>query len=221
MFVIHPYKGFNIVKTGTSEYPWNIYKDTGRGFGDHVGFEKTIKECKYSIDIGLFDEVNEKLLQEEYLTEMADVLGRKVRVEKINFSFYFSQAQGQHTIRAKICWNREKLYHQFDGIIQLFGEYKYISSSNPTKKPSQKDINQAREFFKKYKVLFAACWDDKLQPADVVDYLEGHIDFRELLKNFYGINNYHKLLDSNDVTELYNIVKKYNIFNLYDGRLVE
>ena len=64
MLVIHKYKNYNIVKTGTTEYPWNIYKDTGHGFGDHVGYGKTLSSCKYDID-------NIHSLNENYLTEMA------------------------------------------------------------------------------------------------------------------------------------------------------
>lgn len=48
--MIHKYKGYNIVKTGTKDYPWNIYKNTDIGFGDWVGFGKTLKECKTTID---------------------------------------------------------------------------------------------------------------------------------------------------------------------------
>lgn len=64
MLVIHQYKGYNIVKTGIKEYPWNIYKDDGHGFGDHVGYGKTLKDCKSDID-------NILTLNESYLTEMA------------------------------------------------------------------------------------------------------------------------------------------------------
>lgn len=162
-----------------------------------------------------------KRLKEDLLLEMSNVRGNRVKLENIEFSFYFSIKNSNHSIRVKICWNKDKIIPQELDAMKLSGNYELIKNKQLKKRPDESKIEEARQFFKKYKVLFAACWDDKLQPADVVDYLEGHIDFRELLKNFYGINNYHKLLDSNDVTELYNIVKKYNIFNLYDGRLVE
>ena len=42
MLIIHQYKGYNIVKTGIKAYPWNIYKDD-----DHVGYGKTLKDCKF------------------------------------------------------------------------------------------------------------------------------------------------------------------------------
>ena len=52
-----PYKGFIIAQTGTNAYPWNIYIDKGNGlYGEHVGFDRTIKGCKLAIDDGCFDE---------------------------------------------------------------------------------------------------------------------------------------------------------------------
>lgn len=51
----HKYKGFNIVRTGTKTNPWNIYKDDGHGFGKWVGFGRTLKECKESINLGWFE----------------------------------------------------------------------------------------------------------------------------------------------------------------------
>lgn len=51
----HKYKGYNIVKTGTKEYPFNIYKDTGIGFGDFVGSAPSLKDAKNNIDDGDYD----------------------------------------------------------------------------------------------------------------------------------------------------------------------
>ena len=52
-----PYKGFIIVQDGTNAYPWNIYIDKGNGlYGEHVGYDRTIKRCKSLIDDGCFDE---------------------------------------------------------------------------------------------------------------------------------------------------------------------
>ena len=50
----HNYKGFNIVRNGTKDCPWNIYKDDGYGHGKRVSCDKTIKQCKDSIDNGDF-----------------------------------------------------------------------------------------------------------------------------------------------------------------------
>ena len=42
---IHKYKGFDIIKNGTPELPWNIYDAYER-----VGSGRTIKDCKSDID---------------------------------------------------------------------------------------------------------------------------------------------------------------------------
>lgn len=54
--MVHKYKGFCIVKTGTPAFPWNIYKPDGHGFGSWVGCGKTLKSCKTDIDNKCFEE---------------------------------------------------------------------------------------------------------------------------------------------------------------------
>lgn len=54
--MIHKYKGFNIVRTGTKNNPWNIYKEDGHGFGEWVGYGRTLKECKIDIDNGNYED---------------------------------------------------------------------------------------------------------------------------------------------------------------------
>ena len=89
---------------------------------------------------------------------MSTVTGKYVKPDNINFSFFYSVKGGvQHAIEAKIRWNRENLGGDFDGTMDLHGEYKYTHSGGEPK-PSSKDIAAARDFFKKYKVLFAAVW---------------------------------------------------------------
>lgn len=51
----HYYKGYIMLRNGTKEYPWNIYKleySTAlcKEVPTHVGFEKTIRDCKAAID---------------------------------------------------------------------------------------------------------------------------------------------------------------------------
>ena len=43
----------------------------------------------------------------EKLMEMANLRGKQVKTDNIDFSFYFSSKAGNsHSIRIKICWNR-------------------------------------------------------------------------------------------------------------------
>jgi len=52
---VHTYKGYSLVRNGTKENPWNIYKPDGHGYGDWVGYGRTLKDCKSDIDNGCFD----------------------------------------------------------------------------------------------------------------------------------------------------------------------
>lgn len=57
----HTYKGFKIWKTGTKNYPWNIYrmdysKVLNKEVPTHVGYARTLKECRECINEGLCNE---------------------------------------------------------------------------------------------------------------------------------------------------------------------
>lgn len=166
----------------------------------------------------MFQEFFEQLrnMNEDYLIEMANVRGKDCKVEDIDFSFYFSGAQGKHSIRAKIEWNYDHIKNP-DGTMELFGTYKYIPSKKSKNKATEEDINNARRFFKKYKVLFAAVWSNCLDAVDLRNYFEGRLTFDELLKGFYSIKNYNELQEIKSVDKLYEFVKKNNLFNLYEG----
>ena len=43
------------------------------------------------------------------------------------------------------------------------------------KELKQEEIDSAINFFKKYKILFAACWSNALHPIDLKNYFEGRI----------------------------------------------
>lgn len=163
-----------------------------------------------------------KLIREDYLTEMSNIRGKYVTIEDIDFSFYFSSknnASNQHGIRVKICWNREKIGRDLlDGYMELHGDYKYVSSLNPNIKPDSIDIATARYFFKRYKVLFAAVWENKLDENILSDYLRGNIDFNTLLKNFEDISNenYQLINNTTNLKSLEKTVREFNIFNMND-----
>lgn len=161
-------------------------------------------------------------LEENLLFEMSNIRGKFVKVEDIDFSFYFSSknnVNNQHGIRVKICWNREKIGKDLlDGYMELHGDYKYISKNNPNVKPDEVDLATARYFFKRYKVLFAAVWENKLDENILSDYLRGNIDFTELLDSFEDLpdNDMIKIKQAKSVKDLFNIVKENNIFNLWE-----
>ncbi len=64
---IHRYRGFNIVKTGTKTYPWNIYYDGPHGFGDLVGCGISISVCKQQIADGCYTDDVRRIENERYI----------------------------------------------------------------------------------------------------------------------------------------------------------
>ena len=59
----HKYKGYVLIKNGTSKMPWNVYrmkysKFLGRDVPEWLGFGKTMKQCKADIDSGCYEMCN-------------------------------------------------------------------------------------------------------------------------------------------------------------------
>ena len=162
-----------------------------------------------------------KFLKQDLL-EMSSIRGKYIKIEDIDFSFYFSSknnVSNQHAIRVKICWSREKIGKDLlDGYLELHGDYKYVSKREPNIKPDSVDVATARYFFKRYKVLFSAVWENKLDENILSDYLRGNINFKEVLKEFENIeNNEYELINSAiNIKDLERIIREYKIFNMND-----
>ena len=153
-------------------------------------------------------------VQETYdLLEMANVIGRNVKTDDINFSFYFSDKYGmQHGIRVKIKWNPDRFKKPEDGYMELHGDYEYVNSSENF--VSEKEIEKARKFFKKYKVLFAAVWEGVVDQSELQAYFREHISFNDLLDSFYFENG--ELDGIKDLKQLEKVVRQNNLFNMND-----
>ena len=149
------------------------------------------------------------------LLEMENMLGRKVKIENINFSFYFSKKSGmQHGIRVKIKWNRDSFRGTEDGYMDLHGQYDYVESEYGAS-ASEEDISKARVFFMKYKVLFAAVWEEFLEADDVQDYLKGNLTFDELKDSFYDLPK--KIFDdAKTIADIEKIVRENKLFDMND-----
>lgn len=119
--------------------------------------------------------------------EMSNILGNEVKVEpKLHFSFYFSTKKvvhDRHRIRAKILWNPSKAPADADGHIDLHGNYEYIIGSHKCE-PTSKGLSIAKNFFKKYKVLFAAVWEEVVDQSYVERYFNGDYNIKQLLSKF-------------------------------------
>lgn len=150
----------------------------------------------------------------DYLIEMANVLGRKVKVpHKLPFSFYFSTKNSVvHSIRVKPTFNSEKLTVNMTGTLKLCDDWEYIPGPND-KNISNRDISEMKSFFKEYIVLFCLVWEEKLNEDDVQDYLRGIIDLDELIENieFYT----PKMKNISSIKELEKYCKENNLVNFY------
>ena len=158
-------------------------------------------------------------IDDSLLLEMATVRGNYVKTDKIDFSFYFSdKTECNYEIRVKVKWNPVRVSGSLDGYFELYGDYVYVQSNNSDSHPSAKSIIDAQNFFKKYKVLFAAVWEEKLDPNDLIDYFRGRLTWKQLLKCFMNVNDieYNMIQLCNDRKELEKCVRVYEIFNMND-----
>ena len=155
------------------------------------------------------------------LMEMANLRGNDIKLHnRVPFSLFISnkrQVHNAHAIRVKVLWNPHKMTSTPDGQLELHGNYEYTVFSHKYK-PSEKEVTLLRDFCKKYKVLFAAIWESKLDPNDFIDYLRGYKSFVELLMAFDEVSEKHYYLINHCKTllALEQCIRNNKIFNLND-----
>lgn len=156
-------------------------------------------------------------LDEDVLLEMANLRGKDVKIEDIDFSLFFSRKYPNHGCRVKICWNREKMTHD-TGNLEIHGDYKYKHDASCKYKPDAVELSTARYFVKKYKVLFAAVWEEKLDPTDVIDYFRERLTWNELLRCFINVSqtDFTRIQNCKTRKELEDCVRMYKIYNMND-----
>lgn len=154
---------------------------------------------------------------EDYLMEMANLRGSKVRVpHKLKFSFYFSGRNTSHGIRVKPVFTPDELVIDKVGILKLCDDWKFTPYKGD-KHISSKDIKEMKDFFREYKVLFAGVWEKRIHEDDVQDFFRGMMPLKELIENMKDYKEYKEYLDKVDsIKELEQTVRKYNIFNMND-----
>ena len=164
----------------------------------------------------------------EILFEMAGIRGKTVKnPARLPFSFYFSTKDAveskdvQHGLRVKPVFNPESIKLSELGTLKLHGDWQYIPGPNDTNIKS-KYIKEMKDFFKKYKILFAAVWEHAL-PHDIVeDYFRGHATFEDILPEFEFYDTYKNLINSfnghgiKTFEDIHDFVVKYNLFNTWD-----
>lgn len=160
-------------------------------------------------------------MKENWLLEMSNVRGKDCKVEVIDFSFYFSTKERvPHSIRVKVKWNPNRMSGSDDGYFELHGDYKYVSESRDS--VNFKQIEKARQFFKKYKVVFSGVWEDIIDPTDAVHYFEGRIGLIDLIEEMslsdeeiYDTLRLMRGVES-DISELETAVRVLSLFNMND-----
>lgn len=93
----------------------NIWEDLN-GIADFEEFNCIIN------DPNIYEESIE--FQKHFLIEMANVTGKFMKVEDIDFSFYFSKKNSSHAIRLKINWSRNSMTG--GGIMRVMLNYMII-----------------------------------------------------------------------------------------------
>lgn len=138
--------------------------------------------------------VREKLYltYEDSLWGYEFVDGVDIETDHVDFSFFYNYNPDFRfkNIVVKIYWERDTWHSSKEleeipsGWMHLSGDYKYEGESpSEDREVSAKLLEQARAFFRKYKVLFVADWYDERGIIHSVadNYLRGYY------KNFYKI----------------------------------
>ena len=150
---------------------------------------------------------------------MANVRGQYVVTEPydLDFSFYFSSKEGvSHGIRVKPIFDRARMKRSLAGNLELHGDWKYTPGDNDRKVSHSKMLRMI-DFFRKYKVLFAAVWEEQLNEDTLQDFFRGFCTLHDLIQDLdcYGANQ-DILCIVSDVATLERLVRKYHLFNMND-----
>lgn len=169
--------------------------------------------------------VENKIIYEDYdetpeendIFCMSNIRGNKVVVpHKLPFSFYFSERESSHAIRVKPVFNPNRMSKSSFGTLELHGDWKYTPGPDD-KNVSAKQVGLMKQFFKKYKVIFAGVWEVEIPEDSVQDYFKGIISFHQFLQECYFYDDYQEEMDKiKTIEELETFVRENNIFNMWD-----
>lgn len=133
------------------------------------------------------------LTYEDSLWGYEFVDGVNIETDHVDFSFFYNYNPGFKfkDIVVKIYWERDTWRKNLEeipsGWMHLNGDYKYEGESpSEDREVSAKLLEQARAFFRKYKVLFIADWYDE---RSII-----HSIARNYLRGYY--KNFYKILDN-------------------------
>ena len=159
----------------------------------------------------------------DYIECMSNIRGEDIAVpHKQSFSFYYGSKKQMndgniaHGIRVKVVKNPSKIIKQQFSVLEIHGDYKF--HQNPeADRLNGKQITQIREFFRDYKALFSAVWEEELDENDLRDFFIGVKSFEDLMKCLDFYEEYKQELDKIDTVEdLELLVRRNSIFNMND-----
>ncbi|MCM1222566.1 MAG: hypothetical protein NC548_49670 [Lachnospiraceae bacterium] len=159
------------------------------------------------------------LSSEDAIFSMSNLRGMHVVTEPegLDFSFYYSsKAEVNHGIRVKPIFNPTKMKRELAGVLELHSGWMYTPGREDTK-VSYSRVWRMKDFFRKYKVLFSAVWEEQLSEDAVYLFFTGKYTLHDVITELdcYEDNSY--ILDSVlDVKTLEKVVRKYNLFNMND-----
>ena len=152
---------------------------------------------------------------------MSNMLGKNIKLDgPLSVSFYFGSkhtgvpkgGEIPHGVRVKIFPNPEKFRENGSFTMELHGDY--ATSENDL---SAKELKIVRNFFKKYKVLFAGAWEECIEEDDITAYLRSRISLQELVQDMPQYDQFKQYLDDVETIEdLESTVRNYNLFNMWD-----
>lgn len=152
-------------------------------------FDDTFYVTEEYLDFHFYDDSSDSELSngaDNLCALHESVAGDKVKIERINFSFYYSVKNSSHGIRVKVRWNRGGCdKSNIDGFFMLHGDYEFVATKN-SKFVSEDCIDEARQFLKKYRIFFALVWGNNFNGKYFDNYLKGKIGiFEDLFDGFY------------------------------------
>lgn len=148
---------------------------------------------------------------------LSSVRGNDICVpHKMPFSFYFSQKEFTMEFNVKPLFNLDKIIPMEFGTLKMYDDWEYIPGPND-KDVSEEQINEMKNFFKKFKILFAGVWEVEIPENALSDYLRGYSNFQGLLKECYFYDDYKIEMDSIEtIEEFEQFIRDNNIFNMWD-----
>jgi len=148
---------------------------------------------------------------------MSNIRGKYVKNPgKLPFSFYFSaNADAGHTIRVKPVFNPDRMKFSATGTLKLCDDWEFVPGKDD-KHVDSKAVQEMKNFFRRYLVLFCAVWDEQIDDGTVEDYFVGTIDFDDMVKQFDFYDEYSDDLDKiHTVENLESFCRDKNIVNFY------